>query len=48
MTPDTIYIGDKYGVSGAVGNVTYFSHPISTSRISLFYDSLVNKDPPII
>ena len=48
MTPDAIYIGDKYGISGAVGNVTYFSHPISTSRISLFYDSLVNKDPPII
>ena len=48
MTPDAIYIGDKYGISGAVGNVTYFSHQISTSRISLFYDSLVNKDPPII
>ena len=48
MTPDAIYIGDKHGISGAVGNVTYFSHPISTSRISLFYDSLVNKDPPII
>lgn len=48
MSPDAIYIGDKHGISGAVGNVTYFSHPISTSRISLFYDSLVNKDPPII
>ena len=48
MSADAINIGDKYGVSGAVANVTYFSHPISTSRISFFYENLVNNDPPII
>jgi hypothetical protein len=48
MSADAINIGDKYGVSGAVANVTYFSHPISTSRITFFYNNLVNKDPPII
>ncbi len=48
MSADGIYIGDQYGISGAVSNVTYFSQPISTSRISFFYDNLVNKDPPII
>ena len=48
MSSDAIYIGDKYGISGAVANVTYFSQPISTGRISFFYENLVNKDPPII
>jgi hypothetical protein len=48
MSSDAIYIGDKYGISGAVANVTYFSQPISTGRITFFYENLVNKDPPII
>jgi len=48
MAPDAITIGSTPGISGAVSNVTYFSTPITTSRINLSYDSLVNKDPPII
>ena len=48
MSSDGIFIGDNHGISGAVANVTYFSHPISTSRISFSYENLVNNDPPII
>ncbi len=48
MAPDSISIGDNPGISGAVANVTYFSAPITKSRITFFYNSLVNKDPPII
>ena len=48
MSSDGIFIGDNHGISGAVANVTYFSHPISTSRISFLYENLVNNDPPII
>jgi len=48
MASDAIYIGDKYGISGAVANVTYFSQPIGTGRITFFYENLVNKDPPLI
>jgi len=48
MAPDSISIGDNPGISGAVSNVTYFSAPITKSRIAFFYNSLVNKDPPII
>ena len=48
MAPDSITIGDNPGISGAVANVTYFSAPITKSRIEFFYNDLVNKDPPII
>ena len=48
MAPDSITIGDNPGISGAVANVTYFSSPITKSRITFFYNDLVNKDPPII
>ena len=48
MSSDGIFIGDDHGISGAVANVTYFSHPISTSRITFSYENLVNNDPPII
>ena len=48
MAPDSISIGDNPGISGAVANVTYFSAPITKGRISFFYNSLVNKNPPII
>ena len=48
MSSDGIFIGDNHGISGAVANVTYFSHPISTSRITFSYENLVNNDPPII
>ena len=48
MSSDGIFIGDNHGISGAVANVPYFSHPISTSRRSFLYENLVNNDPPII
>jgi hypothetical protein len=48
MSSEGINIGDNTGISGTVANVTYFSSPIGTNKISLFYDNLVNKDPPVI
>ena len=48
MSPDNISIGDTPGISGSVAAVAYFSQPISKSKISILYNNLVNKDPPII
>jgi len=48
MSPDTITIGDNPGISGSVANVTYFSAPLTKSKIAFFYNSLVNKNPPVV
>ena len=48
MSPDNISIGDAPGISGSISAVVYFSQPISKNKMVFLYNSLVNKDPPII
>jgi len=48
MKHDTIYSGDKNGVSGGICNITYFSSPISKKHINILYNTLKDKNPPII
>ena len=48
MAVDSIVAGDKNGISGAISAIAYFSQPISRSKMTLLYNSLVNKNPPTI
>ena len=48
MKHDNIYSGERNGVSGGICNVTYFSSPISKKHINILYNSLKDKNPPII
>ena len=48
MKHDNIYSGEKNGVSGGICNITYFSSPISEKHINILYNSLKDKNPPII
>ena len=48
MKHDTIYSGERNGVSGGICNITYFSSPISKKYINILYNSLKEKNPPII
>ena len=48
MEHDNIYSGERNGVSGGICNVTYFSSPISKKHINILYNSLKDKNPPII
>jgi len=48
MQHDNIYSGERNGVSGGICNVTYFSSPISKKHINILYNSLKDKNPPII
>ena len=48
MDTDSITIGAQPGISGHVGNVTYFAAPVSQERIKFFYKMLKNKNPPIL
>ena len=48
MKHDTIYSGNKNGVSGGICNITYFSAPLSKRKIEFIYNNLKEKNPPII
>lgn len=48
MSIDSITTGQERGISGSVSAVTYFSQPVSKAKMTLLYNSLVNKNPPII
>ena len=48
MSIDSITAGQQRGISGSVSAVTYFSQPVSKAKMTLLYNSLVNKNPPII
>jgi len=48
MSIDSITAGQQQGISGSVSAVTYFSQPVSKAKMTLLYNSLVNKNPPII
>jgi hypothetical protein len=48
MSIDSITAGQQQGISGSVSAITYFSQPVSKAKMTLLYNSLVNKNPPII
>ena len=48
MSYDEISVGQNNGVSGGVCNVVYFPVPLPLEKVELFYDTLVERDPPMI
>ncbi len=44
---DTITVGSQDGIDGAICNVAYYNHPLSSSQIAFSYNTLMNANPPI-
>jgi Concanavalin A-like lectin/glucanases superfamily len=44
---DTITVGSKDGIDGAICNVAYYNHPLSSSQIAFSYNTLMNANPPV-
>ena len=44
---DTITVGSQDGIDGAICNVAYYNHPLSSSQIAFSYNTLMNSNPPI-
>ena len=48
MSLDNISVGDENGIGGGVCNVLYFPRMMTKERISINYNVLKNKNPPIV
>lgn len=48
MSHDLVTSGYKDGVSGGICSVVYYSGPLSKRQIEFFYDTLKNKNPPVV
>ena len=44
---DTITVGSANGVQGAICNVAFYNHPLSTEQIAFSYNTLAFSNPPI-
>jgi len=48
QTPtDTITIGSKFGLMGAICNIQFYSKPMTSSQISQSYNLLFSQNPPV-
>jgi len=47
MNLDTIVTGTNNGINGYICNVVYYKKPLDVSTISLLYNSVKNKTPPV-
>jgi hypothetical protein len=45
---DMLTVGNEKGISGSLANLVYFTNPISALTISNIYNSLKDKNPPIM
>jgi hypothetical protein len=48
MEYDSLIIGAEKGIFGRICNVNYFNKPLISSQIYYLYNSLKNKEPPIV
>jgi hypothetical protein len=48
MSYSTITVGEEKGVSGGACNIVYFSNPLSRKQIEFFYNTLKNRNPPMV
>ena len=48
MSYDLVTSGSKDGISGGTCSIVYYSGPLSKRQIEFFYNSLKNKNPPLI
>lgn len=44
---DTITVGSQDGIDGAICNVAYYNHPLSSSQIAFSYNTLMSANPPV-
>jgi hypothetical protein len=44
---DTITIGSKFGLMGAICNIQFYSKPMTSSQISQSYNLLYSQNPPV-
>ena len=44
---DTITIGSKFGLMGAICNIQFYSKPMTSSQISQAYNLLYSQNPPV-
>jgi len=44
---DTITIGSKFGLMGAICNIQFYSKPMTSSQISQAYNLLYSRNPPV-
>ena len=45
---DKITIGQKNGLSGGICNIVYFPYILSTTAITMYYESIKNNSPPVL
>ena len=48
LSQDKIIIGQENGLSGGICNIIYFPEALSRLKMSLFYETLKNFNPPIL
>lgn len=48
MAYENVTVGSDHGVSGGACSVVYFSSPLSKRQIEIFYNTLKNKNPPLV
>ena len=48
ISNEAVTVGSDDGVSGGVCNIIYYSKPLSYKQLSLTYNLLKNKNPPIV
>lgn len=48
LSQDKITMGQENGLSGGICNVVYFPEALSVTKMSLFYESLKNLNPPTL
>lgn len=48
MSYDLVTSGSKDGISGGTCSIVYYSGPLGKRQIDFFYNSLKNKNPPLI
>lgn len=48
MKYDTLDVGSDKGIFGTICNVNYFKNPLTTSQIYHLYNSVKDKNPPIV
>jgi hypothetical protein len=48
LSQDKITMGQKNGLSGGICNVVYFPQALSVLKMSLFYETLKNSNPPVL
>jgi hypothetical protein len=48
LATDTVTIGSDNGLDGAICNINYYNEPLTKTKITMAYNLLMLKNPPVI